>query len=165
MLIKRLAAISVAVAILGYIGLVVYGVVNKPTQTLVPATTISGTTKNPSPSESTTPLPGSRSSIYCMGRNPCYGQTEVAKHTKKGDCWGWNKDIVIDITAFSKGYHLAKSGIDIEVSSVCGKNLAPALSGHVDIDGLTRNHKPDTKNNQERNVVPYFIGYVDSSKP
>ncbi len=166
MWIKRLAGFAILLAIFGTLSLLIVGFLNKPkpiSQTITDDSTQSSSpTTSPPTSQNSSDPP---SSVYCIGRNPCYNQAEISKHSKKGDCWGWNKDVVINVTAFSEGYHLSKSGIDIEVSSVCGKDLSSALSGHVDIDGLTRNHEPATRNNQSSRVVPYFIGYYDADKP
>lgn len=103
---------------------------------------------------------------YCGGASPCYGPSQVAIHNASGNCWGWNGDRVINISGFDIGYHVAKTGIStIELSQVCGKDLAPALSGNVSAGGQTRNHNPTTKANADNNERPYFVGYFDSAKP
>jgi hypothetical protein len=118
-------------------------------------------TPTPTP---TTPAP--TATVYCSGASPCYGPREVAAHNNAGDCWGYNGTRVISITGFDAAYHLAKSGRgSIEVSAVCGKNLVPSLSGNVAIGGSGQDHKQATKDNADRNMIPYFVGYFDSSKP
>ncbi len=103
---------------------------------------------------------------YCGGASPCYGPREVANHNGKGDCWGWNGNRVINISGLDTGFHKAKSGIGtIEISQICGKDLAPSLSGNVSADGQTRNHNPTTKVNADANERPYFVGYFDKTKP
>jgi hypothetical protein len=109
-------------------------------------------------STSTTPT-------YCGGRIPCYGAKDVGAHGSAGNCWGWNSDRVINISGFDAAFHQAKSGISsIEVSGVCGKDLGPSLGGSVSAGGQTRNHNSATKANADRNEIPYFVGYFDTSK-
>ncbi len=103
---------------------------------------------------------------YCGGANPCYGPREIAAHGNSGNCWGWNGDRVINITGLDAGFHKAKSGIStVEISQICGKDLAPSLNGSVSAEGATRNHNPTTKANTDSNEQPYFVGYFDSRKP
>jgi hypothetical protein len=105
-------------------------------------------------------------STYCGGRLPCYSPNDVAGHGSKGNCWGWNGDRVINISGFDAAFHQAKSGISsIEISQICGKDLAPSLRGQVSAEGQTRVHNETTKNNSDNNERPYFVGYFDSSKP
>ncbi len=103
---------------------------------------------------------------YCSGRIPCYGPHDLSAHSGSGNCWGYNVDRVINLSAFDLGFHSAKSGIpSIQLASICGKNLAPALSGSVSSGGQTRDHNPSSKANADRNMIPYFVGYFDTSKP
>lgn len=103
--------------------------------------------------------------VYCSGRTPCYGPKDVAAHGSAGNCWGWNGDRVFNITKLDTAYHTAKSGISsIEVSGVCGKDLAPSLSGNVSAGGQTRNHLQTTKVNSSANTNPYYVGYFDQNK-
>jgi hypothetical protein len=119
----------------------------------------------PAPASSPSPSPTAQGPTYCGGRLPCYGSGEVASHGSAGNCWGWNGDRVIDISSLNASFHQTKSGIStIEVSGVCGKDLASVLSGAVSAEGQTRNHNQATKNNADRNMIPYFVGYYDSSK-
>jgi hypothetical protein len=105
---------------------------------------------------------------YCNNRSPCYGRADVAAHNSAGNCWGWNRDEVFNITKLDKGYHVSKSGISsIEVSGVCGTDLAASLAGSVSAGGQTRNHLTVTKMNASATVSlssPYWVGYFDSSK-
>lgn len=108
----------------------------------------------------------STATTYCGGASPCYGPREVASHGGSGNCWGWNGDRVINISGLDAGYHQAKTGIStIEIGQVCGKDLAPSLSGSVSAGGQTRNHNQTTKSNADSNERPYFVGYFDSGKP
>lgn len=109
--------------------------------------------------------PSSSGKTYCGGRTPCYGPKDVASHGSSGNCWGWNNDVVINISTFDKAYHKTKSGISsIEVSGVCGKDLSPALGGSVSAGGQTRNHLQATKVNASSNTNSYIIGYYDATK-
>jgi hypothetical protein len=113
-----------------------------------------------------TSTPSAGAKVYCNNRTPCYGPRDVAAHGSAGNCWGWNLDQVFNITNLDKSYHVNKSGIStIEVSSVCGKDLAAALNGTAAAGGgQTRNHLTTTKINASANTSPYFVGYFDSSK-
>lgn len=103
---------------------------------------------------------------YCSGATPCYGPHDVAAHNTAGNCWGYNGNRVINVGGFDAAYHQARSGISsIEVSGICGTNLAGSLAGSVSAGGQTRNHNNATKANADRNMVPYFVGYFDASKP
>ncbi len=175
MWVKILAGVSIGLAVVGTLALLAVGFSNRPQQlpkqkvnptgAITPPAASTPAEETPSTTPTPTPSPTPPLTVYCIGRTPCLSAAEIAIHSSKGNCWGWNKDVVINVSAFSSNYHLSKSGIDIEVASVCGKDLSAALAGHVDISGETRNHKPSTKNNQETSVVPYFIGYYDADKP
>ncbi len=120
----------------------------------------------PAPPKSNTSGSGSSGVTYCGGASPCYGPKEVATHSGNGNCWGWNGNRVINISGLDAGYHKAATGISsIEVSQVCGKDLAPSLDGRVSAEGQTRDHNPTTKANIDSNERPYFVGYFDSNKP
>lgn len=104
--------------------------------------------------------------VYCLGAAPCYGKNDVAAHKSNGNCWGWNGNRVMNISGFDAAYHKVKSGISsIEVSGVCGTDLAPSLAGAVSAGGQTRNHNNTTKANADSSMAPYFVGYFDSAKP
>jgi hypothetical protein len=107
---------------------------------------------------------------YCQGASPCYGPKEVAGHGSAGNCWGWNINRVIDISGLDVGYHQGKSGVSsIELSQICGHDLAPALNGQVSAPdyngGQGYNHPQSAKDNSNSALSPYFIGYFDSNKP
>ena len=104
---------------------------------------------------------------YCDGATPCYGPKEVGAHNTKGNCWGWNGTRVINITGLDTGFHQAKTGISsVEVSTICGKDLSPALSGQIGTaDAPARSHNASTKANADNSERPYFVGYFDSNKP
>lgn len=129
--------------------------------TAVASTPSSGGTSSSNSSQKNTQTP-----VYCSGASPCYGPREVASHSGAGSCWGYNGNRVINISGFDAGYHQARSGVSsIEVSGVCGSNLANSLAGGVSAGGQTRNHNNATKANADRNMVAYFVGYFDASKP
>jgi hypothetical protein len=118
-----------------------------------------------SPAKSSSGSSGGSSPTFCGGRTPCYGTSDVASHSSSGNCWGWNGDRVINITGFDVAYHQAKTGISsIRVASVCGTNLSGALDGSVSAESQTRNHNQTTKNNGDKNEIPYFVGYYDATK-
>lgn len=109
---------------------------------------------------------GGTAVTYCGGASPCYSPREVGQHNSSGNCWGYNGDRVINVSGLDAGYHMGRTGLNIQISSVCGKDLAPALSGQVSAsDGSTRNHNPTTKANSDVNEIPYLVGYIDKSKP
>lgn len=129
------------------------------------ATITVGRAVAPAQAVTTKTTPSVSAKTYCGGRIPCYGTRDVATHATVGNCWGWNGDVVINISGFDAAFHRAKSGISsIEVSQVCGKDLGPSLGGSVSAGGQTRNHQQTTKSNMSANVSPYFVGYYDSSK-
>ena len=108
---------------------------------------------------------GATAKVYCGGRLPCYGPADLARHTSLGNCWGYNLDRVMNISGFDAAYHQIKSGISsIQLSSLCGKNLAASLAGQVSAEGQTRNHNASTKQNTDKNLLPYFVGYYDATK-
>ena len=115
----------------------------------------------------TTPSPiAAPSATYCGGRTPCYGSHDVASHSGSGNCWGWNNERVINISGFDVAFHVVKSGISsIQISHICGHDLAPSLSGQVSAEGQSRNHNQSTKTNADSNEIPYFVGYFDPNKP
>lgn len=117
-----------------------------------------------SSSGSTTATPAAP--VYCSGAQPCYSKKEVASHSGPGNCWGYNGNRVMNISGFDSAFHKAKSGVgSIEVSGVCGTDLAPSLGGAVAAGGQTRNHNNSSKSNADRNMIPYFVGYFDAAKP
>lgn len=128
-----------------------------------------GATSAPPPAAPKSNSNGSSTSTaatYCGGASPCYGPSQVATHSGSGNCWGWNGTRVINISGLDAGYHIAKTGIStIEVSQICGKDLAPSLNGSVSAGGQTRDHNPTTKANADANERPYFVGYFDNAKP
>lgn len=126
----------------------------------------------PATATPTPPAPAAKSvspkttATYCGGRVPCYGPGDLNTHNSAGNCWGYNGDRVINISSYDAGFHKTKSGISsIEVGGICGKNLNSALTGGVSADGQTRNHNDSTKSNSDKNLIPYFVGYYDGSKP
>lgn len=127
---------------------------------------VASTSQSTSTSANTSSPKPAAPKVYCNGASPCYGPREVASHNGAGNCWGWNGSRVMNISGFDTGYHKGKSGIgSIEVSGVCGKDLAASLAGNVSAGGQTRDHNASTKANADRNMLPYFVGYFDNTKP
>lgn len=110
-----------------------------------------------------------QAAVYCDGASPCYGPKDIASHASPGNCWGWNETRVINISGLDAGFHQNKTGISsIEIGSICGRDLAPALAGAPGTapNGVApQNHKPTTKSNADANERPYFVGYFDANKP
>ncbi len=131
------------------------------------STTITvGTAVAPAQTHTSATTPVAPTQVYCGGRLPCYGTREVGGHSDTGNCWGWNGERVINISGLDAAYHEVKSGISsIQIGSICGHDLGPALSGQASAEGKTRNHNQTTKSNADINEVPYFTGYFDANKP
>ena len=120
----------------------------------------------PSTPPPTTPAPTPAQTVYCQGASPCYGPREVSSHNSAGNCWGYNGNRVINISGFDVAFHRDKSAIgSIEVGGVCGTNLAGSLGGSVTAGGQAPDHNTSSKNNADRNMIPYFVGYFDSKEP
>lgn len=127
-----------------------------------PASAPLSTTNSPAKSTSKTTQTAPKA---CLGRLPCYGPSDLSSHNTAGNCWGFNGDRVIDISGFDSGFHKSKSGVgSIEISGVCGGNLATALGGGLTAGGQTRDHNTSTKSNGDQNLISYFVGYYDASK-
>jgi hypothetical protein len=119
--------------------------------------------------------------VYCAGKTPCYGPSDLASRSSPGNCWGWNLDWVINITSF-RPHH--PGGIDKSASSTienssatCNHDLHAILSGTAGIPGFvdgngntSHKHGSDTINNtpsgnNQSQLAAYRVGYYDSSKP
>lgn len=101
------------------------------------------------------------SPTYCSGRTPCYGASDLAAHSSASNCWGYNLDRVINLTAYSPN-HPAGGNL---TSGTCTKNLAGYLNGSSSISGIgSHNHTSTTKSNAGQ-ISSYLVGYYDSSKP
>jgi hypothetical protein len=108
------------------------------------------------------------SATYCGGASPCYGPRDVASHGSSGNCWGWLGTRVLNVSGFDAGFHAARSGVgNIQLSSICGKDLMPSISGQVSTGEYPsgHDHQLGAKNSSDTNYVGYFVGYFDSSKP
>lgn len=120
----------------------------------------------PAQTRTSVSTPSAAAAVYCGGRMPCFGSNDVGQHNVGGNCWGWNGDRVINISGFDAAFHQVKSGIsNIQISQICGHDLAPSLSGGVAAEGRTRAHNQATKSNADTSEIPYFTGYFDGSKP
>jgi hypothetical protein len=119
--------------------------------------------------------------VYCAGKTPCYGPSDLAGHSGPGNCWGWNLDWVINITSFRPQH---PGGIDRSATSTienstatCNHDLHAILQGNAGIPGYlesggktTHGHASETVNNTEsgKNIsklLSYRVGYYDASKP
>lgn len=115
--------------------------------------------------------------VYCSGKTPCYGPSDLAAHASPGNCWGWNLDWVVNITTFRPSHPGGiKSGSTSTIenaSATCNHNIASILAGSASIPGYkdsggstTHNHKSATKNNSASSDMASFrVGYYDASKP
>jgi len=115
--------------------------------------------------------------VYCGGKTPCYGPSDLAGHASPGSCWGWNADWVINITTFRPSHPGGiKSGSTSTIenaSATCNHNLASILSGSAGIPGYkdssgatTHNHASATKSNSgSSQLLSYRVGYYDATKP
>lgn len=115
--------------------------------------------------------------VYCGGKTPCYGPSDLASHASVGNCWGWNIDWVINITSFRPSHPGGiKSGSTSTIenaTATCNHNIASILSGSAGISGYrdssgatTHNHQSSTKNNSgSSQLSSYRVGYYDASKP
>lgn len=130
-------------------------------------TVTAGNAVAPKSATTTSSTGAPKAAVYCGGRSPCYGKSEVASHSSQGNCWGWNLDRVINISGFDSAFHQARSGISsIQVSGVCGVDLTGALGGVVKAGSApANNHTQATKGNSSSNVSPYFVGFYDAKKP
>lgn len=119
-----------------------------------------GSTSTPSPA----PAPPA---TYCGGRSPCFSAKEVASHGTKGNCYGWNGDLVFNVSSLDEQYHKSLTGIpSVETSTICGKDLGPALRGQIGVPGAeAHNHKSTSINNTQANLLSFQVGYYDPKKP
>lgn len=123
----------------------------KPTATPVP-------TPVPTVKPTATPVP----TAYCGGKTPCYGPADLAAHATLSNCWGFNKDWVIDLTKYAPKHPAGTNRV--VASSTCGKDIAGALAGSVSVSG-THNHNSSTKGNTASSQLTTFrIGYYDATK-
>jgi hypothetical protein len=115
--------------------------------------------------------------VYCSGKTPCYGRTDLAAHARIGNCWAWNGDWVINITSYRpnhKGGILSGSTSTLEnTSTTCNHDIRSLLNGSSSIPGYKDkranskfSHKSDTINNTAVSALSgYRVGYYDASKP
>lgn len=115
--------------------------------------------------------------VYCAGKTPCYGKSDLAAHASVGNCWAWNNDWVINITSYSpvhKGGIMSGSSSTLEnAGATCNHSINSILKGSASIPGYkdkrsnsTFSHKSDTINNTTSSaLIGYRVGYYDASKP
>ncbi len=116
--------------------------------------------------------------VYCGGRTPCYGASQLNAHLTASDCWGYNissidanNKIVYNITTFNANYHIAVRSINLlpgsgAVSALCGaKNFASYISGSTLTGVGSHIHKSSTLQNTNGSMNTYQIGYYDAAKP
>lgn len=115
--------------------------------------------------------------VYCGGRTPCYGPSDLATRSSAGNCWGWNVDWVINITSYRPNHPGGiKSGSTSTLESptaVCNHNIHALLVGTASIPGYkdsggssTHGHKSATNNNSAGTALAgYRVGYYDATKP
>jgi hypothetical protein len=106
--------------------------------------------------------------VYCNGKTPCYGVTDLNSHVTATNCWAYNLDRVVNVTTFNNGYHKSRYGniLPSGFTGDCGNvNLQPFLVGKASIPGIgSHNHSSAVKTNTGT-ITGYFTGYYDGTKP
>ncbi len=115
--------------------------------------------------------------VYCGGKTPCYGRSDLAAHGSVSNCWGWNKDWVINITSYQPNHSASKSSSATSdlasASTTCNHDIAAVLAGSAAIPGYKtsggstkHSHKSATKDNTSTSRLnAYRVGYYDANKP
>ena len=112
--------------------------------------------------------------VYCSGKTPCYGVSDLAAHANPGSpCWGWNLDWVINIDTFKPTHPGGTaSGSLSTAGSTCNGDIHAILAGSAQIPGykpgtggLTHAHNSGTTNNTGTAMTAYRVGYYDATKP
>ncbi len=112
--------------------------------------------------------------VYCSGRTPCYGPSDLATHASAGNCWGWNLDWAINITSYRPNHPGGIQSGSIESSSAtCNHDIHAVLAGSASIPGYrdsngstTHGHQSNTVNNGAGTQIAAFrVGYYDATKP
>ena len=115
--------------------------------------------------------------VYCGGKTPCYGRSDLAAHGSVSNCWGWNKDWVINITSYQPNHSASKSSSATSdlanTSATCNHDIAAVLAGSTAIPGYKtsggstkHSHKSSTKDNTSTSrLTAYRVGYYDANKP
>lgn len=138
-----------------------------PTPSPAPATApepAPDTTPEPTPTPAPAPTPApTPTPVYCGGKTNCYGKSALAAHTGFSSCWGYNGDIIFDLTSYAPMHPGGESRV--LATAVCGKSISGVLNGSVSVNG-TYNHSSATKNNSaSSDLMPYVVGYYDANKP
>jgi hypothetical protein len=137
-------------------------VITPPSTPTVPSTPTTPTT----PTQPTTPTtPAPPAPVYCGGKtdHPCYGKSDLAAHASTSNCWGFNKDWMIDLSGYAPKH--PDGANKVITTAACGKDIAGILGGTVSSNG-THNHKSATKTNSSTSQLKSsMIGYYDASKP
>jgi len=112
--------------------------------------------------------------VYCSGKTPCYGVSDLAAHANPGSpCWGWNLDWVINIDTFRNTHPGGTaSGSLSTAGSTCNRDINAILAGTQSIPGYkpgngvpTHAHNSGTTNNTGNAMTAYRVGYYDATKP
>ncbi len=147
----------------------------KPGSTVTPVPTATprpGTTPTPTPIPTVTPRPTvtpaptpipTPAPSYCGGLSPCYGVSTLAAHATSGNCWGYNINVMYNLTGFAPNHPNGPG--NVTSGTTCGKNIASVLSGGTASGGGAHNHTSGTKNNTNSLFLQYKVGYYDPSKP
>lgn len=101
--------------------------------------------------------------VYCAGKTPCYGPSDMAQHTTSSNCWGYNLTWVIDLTRYAP--HHPNGPQNINVSSICGKDIHGALTGSTYVNGTHYHHSDTINNGSTSQMSSYRVGYFDKNKP
>lgn len=96
----------------------------------------------------------------------------MATHATIGNCWGWNLDWVLDITAYAPNHKGGVTAGNLQsTTSTCNHDIhailtgAAAISGYRDEDGSSKHNHQSNTNNNGSNMASYFKGYYDPAKP
>lgn len=141
-----------------------------PSGTTTPeAATPAGT---PTPTPAPTPIPMPRPTptptpppapTYCGGKTPCYGRGDLAAHASTSNCWGFNIDIMFNLTGYAPSHPDGSN--KVLTTAACGKDISGILAGSVSSNG-TQRHKNETRNNSASSqLLSAKVGYYDASKP
>lgn len=115
--------------------------------------------------------------VYCGGKTPCYGRSDLAAHASPSSCWGWNGDWVIDITRYQPSHPVVRSASSTSnlanSSATCNHSITAILAGSAAIPGYakssgstTHGHTAATTNNGATSQLAAFrVGFYDPNKP
>lgn len=134
-----------------------------PTPAPAPAPTPAPT---PAPAPAPTPAPApapAPAPTYCGGKTPCYGRGDLAAHASTSNCWGYNADIMFNLSGYAPSHPDGAS--KVLQAAICGKDISGVLGGGNTPAG-SHTHKSATRNNTASSqLLSAKVGYYDASKP